>query len=67
MHGDGETSVVEAVTPARNYVEILKDARIWHAIRVRTATRTKSHRFLAVLRLPGVDASFDKEIIAKLD
>jgi len=67
LYGEGETSFVEAISPARNYIETAKDARPWHALRVRTAGKTKRHRFIAIVRLPGVDSSFDKEMLAKLD
>ncbi|AHF94280.1 hypothetical protein OPIT5_10395 [Opitutaceae bacterium TAV5] len=66
LHGHGETRFPETVIPARKYVEIVQDGRPWHAIRVRPAAPVRSHRFITIFRLPGIDDSFDREILAGL-
>ncbi len=66
LHVEDETCVTETVMPARKYVEVVKGGRPWHAIRVRPTARVKAHRFVAVFRLPGIDSSFDREMLRDL-
>ncbi len=66
LYGKDEISALEKVNPARKFIEIVKEARPWHAIRVKSAGKTKSHRFITVFRLPGATESFDKRMLAKI-
>ncbi|HBC85739.1 MAG TPA: hypothetical protein DCZ94_02165 [Lentisphaeria bacterium] len=66
FYGKKEIISIEKCIPVKKYIEVLKDGKPWHALRVNTAEKSKDHRFVTVFRLPGTDAEFDRKILEKL-
>ncbi|HCE45991.1 MAG TPA: hypothetical protein DET40_20795 [Lentisphaeria bacterium] len=67
FYGKREKITQEKSLPVKKYIEVLKEGKPWHALRVSTAAKSKEHLFITMLRLPGTDEGFDREILGRIE